>query len=75
VPVSLDGPSPLTLVVTAQLEAADLVDSWLGRAALMLALRLGDPACPSAAIAPLSKELRATMAVALKDAIVGADLR
>jgi hypothetical protein len=65
--------TPLLAAVRRELEAAGRADSWLGRAALMLAWRLGDPACPSAAIAPLPKELRFTMAVALKDVIVGAD--
>jgi hypothetical protein len=40
---------------------------------LMLASGLGDPACPFAAVDPLSKELRATVAVALKDALPGVD--
>jgi hypothetical protein len=39
----------------------------------MLASGLGDPACPFAAVDPLSKELRATVAVALKDALPGVD--
>jgi hypothetical protein len=65
--------TPLLAAVQAELEAAGQADSWLGRAALMLALRLGDPACPTAAVAPLSKELTATMRVALKDVLVRAD--
>lgn len=62
--------TPLIRAVTAELESAGEVDSWLGRAALMLALRLGDPACPSSAVARLSKELQATMAAALKDVVI-----
>jgi hypothetical protein len=62
--------TPLFRAVQAELEAAGRVDLWLGRAALMLALRLGDPACPSSAVARLSKELQATMAAALKDVVI-----
>ena len=65
--------TPLFRAVTAELEAAGKADSWLGRAALMLALRLGDPACPSASVASLSKALRMTMAIAMEDVLVGAD--
>jgi hypothetical protein len=74
------GPAPtpqaqpeLVAAVAAELEAAGRLDTALGRQALRLAQRMHSEFDTGSAIAALSKELRATMAEALKDATPVAD--
>jgi hypothetical protein len=63
----------LVAAIEAELEAAGRLDTALGRQALRLAQRMHSEFDTGSAIAALSRELRATMAEALKDATPVAD--
>jgi len=58
--------------VRAELEAAGRVDTYLGRAALALAVRI-DESTAVMGFAALVKELRATMQAATEGVVVAAD--
>jgi len=58
--------------VRAELEAAGRVDTYLGRAALALAVRI-DYSTAVMGFAALVKELRATMQAATEGVVVAAD--
>ena len=56
-----------------ELEAADRLDTVLGQAALVLARRIESPMETGASIASMTKQLRETLADALKGAAQAAD--
>jgi len=60
--------------VRVELESAGRVESTLGQAALRLAARIDGGGDTGAGMASLSRELRATMDAALRDAAKSADL-
>jgi len=64
---------PLTDAATRELEAADRLDTVLGQAALVLARRIESPMETGASIASMTKQLRETLADALKGAQQVAD--
>jgi len=64
---------PLTDAAARELEAADRLDTVLGQAALVLARRIESPMETGASIASMTKQLRETMADALKGAQQVAD--
>jgi len=64
---------PLTDAATRELEAADRLDTVLGQAALVLARRIESPMETGASIASMTKQLRETLADALKGAQQAAD--
>jgi hypothetical protein len=59
--------------VIRELEAAGRLDSMLGQAAVVLAARVSSPTETGASVASMTKQLRETMADAVKDAVVAAD--
>jgi len=63
----------LVAAVERELVAADRVDSMLGQASLVLARRVSSAFEAGASVASLTKQLRETMAAALKGAAVAAD--
>jgi hypothetical protein len=64
---------PLEAATARRLEAVGRLDSVLGQQALMLARRLDAPGEPGAAVASLSRELRAVMVEALEGVAAQAD--
>ena len=60
--------SPLFEATKATLEQAGVVDSPLAQQALELARRMSDPRAMGLSVAPISKELRAVMTEALREA-------
>lgn len=69
-----DDEDDLVAAVIAELEAAGRRSSALGVAAIILAREMCGPVFSGAAFAALSKELRATMALALRDVPAAPDL-
>ena len=69
-PVSADG---LEAVAARELAAADRLDTVLGQAALVLARRIESPMETGSSIASMTKQLRETLADALKGAQQVAD--
>jgi len=65
--------NPLVAMVRRKLEDAGQLDTVLGQQAVMLAERLATQEDTGSAVAALSKELRAVMDAALKDAPKAAD--
>ena len=63
----------LGAVTARELEAADRLDTVLGQAALVLARRIESPMETGASIASMTKQLRETLADALKGAAQAAD--
>ena len=63
----------LVSAISRDLEAADRLDTYLGQAALVLASRIDSPMETGASIASMTKQLRETMADALKGAATVAD--
>jgi hypothetical protein len=59
--------SALVLAVTSELKRAGRLNSSLGQQAILLSARIGAPYYTGSATAVLSKELRATMEIALQD--------
>ena len=70
-PAPADG--GVVAAVSAELEAADRAESFLGAQALALAARIDAGSDTGSAVAALSKELRAVMDAALADAPKAAD--
>ena len=66
-------PSGLEAVAARELAAADRLDTVLGQAALVLARRIESPMETGASIASMTKQLRETLADALKGAAQAAD--
>jgi len=64
---------PLAAAASRELEAAGRLDTYLGQAALELARRISSPMETGASIASLVKQLRETMADALKGAATADD--
>ncbi len=64
---------PVVEAVRKELEAADRLDTALGQQAVRLAERLHSEYDTGSAVASVSRELRAVMAEALKDAGAAAD--
>lgn len=65
--------SPLVVAVEAELAAADRVDTMLGQTSLELARRIASDHETGSAVASLTKQLRETMADALKGVAQAAD--
>ena len=63
----------LGAVTARELEAADRLDTVLGQAALVLARRIESPMETGASVASMTKQLRETLADALKGAAQAAD--
>ena len=61
-------PTGLGSVTARELEAADRLDTVLGQAALVLARRIESPMETGSSIASMTKQLRETLADALKGA-------
>ena len=64
---------PLVSALTRELEGAGRIDTFLGQAALELARRISSPHESGAGVASLVKQLRETMADALKGAATADD--
>ena len=74
--VVADLPTPsagLEDALTRELDGAGRLDTWLGQSALELARRISSPHESGASIASLTKQLRETMADALKGAATADD--
>jgi hypothetical protein len=74
-PASADAPpeASVAAAVRAELDTAGRVDTTLGQAALRLAARIDGGGDTGAGMASLSRELRATMDAALRNAAKSAD--
>jgi hypothetical protein len=69
----LGSPLPLVAAAERELAAAGRMDTMLGQATLELARRISSPMESGASVASLMKQLRETMADALKGAAIAAD--
>lgn len=65
---AVDESTPLLDATRRELEAAGVADSALGQQAIELARRMSHPKAMGLSVAPISKELRAVMVEALKEA-------
>ncbi len=60
--------TPLLDAARRELEAAGVADTAMGQQALELARRMSDPRAMGLSVAPISKELRAVMTEAMREA-------
>ena len=63
-----DESTPLLDATRRELEAAGVADTALGQQAIELARRMSHPKAMGLSVAPISKELRAVMVEAMKEA-------